>query len=81
MPRKALVLVHLLVLACEIVLSYLILNSAQVPYDMRDVVAEVVDDGVLFEVAPAWARNVVTGLARMGGEPSSLPHPLSPTNP
>jgi len=37
-------------------------------YDMRTVVEEIVDDGELFEVHPAWATNVVCALARLDGE-------------
>ncbi len=37
------------------------------PYDMRDLIARVVDDGVFFEVQETWARNIVCGLARIGG--------------
>ncbi|MEU4374657.1 acyl-CoA carboxylase subunit beta [Pseudonocardia alni] len=36
-------------------------------YDMRDVIAEVVDDGDLFEVHANWATNIVCGLARLDG--------------
>lgn len=36
-------------------------------YDVRDVVARIVDGGVLTELAPRWARNLVTGFARLEG--------------
>ncbi|MBZ4016062.1 acyl-CoA carboxylase subunit beta [Streptomyces purpurogeneiscleroticus] len=36
-------------------------------YDVRDVIAEVVDDGEFLEVHEAWARNIVCMLARLGG--------------
>lgn len=38
------------------------------PYDMRDVVAEIVDDGDFFELHEQWARNVICALARIDGE-------------
>ncbi|XVV01175.1 acyl-CoA carboxylase subunit beta [Actinosynnema sp. CA-248983] len=38
------------------------------PYDIRDVVEELVDDGDFLEVHEGWAGNVVCALARMGGE-------------
>lgn len=41
-------------------------------YDMRRVVESVVDDHHFFEMKGAWARNVITGFARMGGEPIGL---------
>jgi acetyl-CoA carboxylase carboxyltransferase component len=37
-------------------------------YDVRDVVRSVVDAGELLEVAPKWARNMVTAFASLGGE-------------
>ncbi|ALE82600.1 MULTISPECIES: acyl-CoA carboxylase subunit beta [unclassified Pseudonocardia] len=36
-------------------------------YDMHDVIAEVVDDGDLFEVHATWATNIICGLARLDG--------------
>jgi acetyl-CoA carboxylase carboxyltransferase component len=38
-------------------------------YDMRKVVHAVVDDGNVLWMKPEWAKNVVTGLARVGGQP------------
>jgi acetyl-CoA carboxylase carboxyltransferase component len=49
--------------------------SATVPgearrvYDVRDVVARLVDGGELLELGPRWARNLVVGLARIDGSP------------
>ncbi|MCY9782665.1 acyl-CoA carboxylase subunit beta [Nocardiopsis sp. EMB25] len=37
------------------------------PYDMREVVAELVDDGDFFEIHEGWAPNVLCALARMDG--------------
>jgi acetyl-CoA carboxylase carboxyltransferase component len=36
-------------------------------YDVRDVIRAVVDGGELLEVAAGWARNLVTGFARLDG--------------
>jgi acetyl-CoA carboxylase carboxyltransferase component len=36
-------------------------------YDVRDVIGAVVDGGRLLEVAAGWARNLVTGFARIDG--------------
>ena len=36
-------------------------------YDMRKIIASLVDDGVFWELKPRWAGNLVTGFARMGG--------------
>ncbi|CAN5361358.1 acyl-CoA carboxylase subunit beta [soil metagenome] len=37
------------------------------PYDVKEVVCAVVDDGKLFEIAEAYAPNIVVGFARIGG--------------
>src|SRR5437764_11917788 len=39
----------------------LIPDSPNVPYDMKAVITEVVDDGEFFEYFPHWARNIVCG--------------------
>src|SRR5439155_26452237 len=39
------------------------------PYDMRDVVRLVVDDGEFFEIHEHYARNIVRGFARLDGYP------------
>ena len=42
-------------------------SSANQPYDMREVVKTVVDDGEFFEYAAAWAGSITCGFARLGG--------------
>jgi propionyl-CoA carboxylase beta chain len=37
------------------------------PYDVREVIASVVDDGRFFEVHKLWAENMVVGFARLNG--------------
>ncbi|HEX4009649.1 MAG TPA: carboxyl transferase domain-containing protein [Solirubrobacteraceae bacterium] len=41
-------------------------QSRQV-YDVRDVIGALVDGGELLEISAGWARNLVTGLARIDG--------------
>jgi acetyl-CoA carboxylase carboxyltransferase component len=36
-------------------------------YDVRDVVRTLVDGGRLLEISPRWARNMLTGFARLDG--------------
>ncbi|HZU40213.1 MAG TPA: acyl-CoA carboxylase subunit beta, partial [Solirubrobacteraceae bacterium] len=49
--------------------------SAAVPrearrvYDVREVIRGLVDGGELLELSGGWARNLVTGLARLDGRP------------
>jgi len=38
------------------------------PYDIKDVIHKIVDDGDFFEVQEHWARNIVVGFARMDGK-------------
>ncbi|HEU5160203.1 MAG TPA: acyl-CoA carboxylase subunit beta [Streptosporangiaceae bacterium] len=38
------------------------------PYDMRDVIAELVDDGEFLELHEGWAANVICAFARIDGE-------------
>ncbi len=37
------------------------------PYDMRDVVTKLVDNGYFFEVHEHWAQNAIVGFARFDG--------------
>ncbi len=41
--------------------------SPQEGYDVHRVIEVLVDDGELLEIQPAWARNIVCGLARIDG--------------
>jgi propionyl-CoA carboxylase beta chain len=47
-------------------------ESANQPYDMRDVIRPVVDDGQLLEVHAGYADNIVVGFARLGGHPVGI---------
>ena len=38
------------------------------PYDVRDVVKSIVDDSEFLEVQELWARNIVIGFGKLGGE-------------
>jgi propionyl-CoA carboxylase beta chain len=44
-------------------------DSSNVPYDMRDIITRVVDDGEFFEVMPHYAENIVIGFSRLDGHP------------
>jgi propionyl-CoA carboxylase beta chain len=48
-------------------LDTLVPESSNVPYDMKEVIRRVVDEGRFFEVQEHWAKNIVTGFARMDG--------------
>ncbi len=49
-------------------LDTLIPEESNKPYDIKDVICCVVDDRYFFEVAELFARNIVVGFARLGGE-------------
>jgi acetyl-CoA carboxylase carboxyltransferase component len=44
-------------------------DSERQVYDVRGVIDELVDAGEQLEVAPRWARNLVTSFARLDGRP------------
>jgi acetyl-CoA carboxylase carboxyltransferase component len=48
-------------------LDTLIPDNPNKPYDMKDVIERIVDDGDFLEVHERWAENLVCGLARLGG--------------
>jgi acetyl-CoA carboxylase carboxyltransferase component len=48
-------------------LDTLVPENPNKPYDIKDVVTRVVDDGVFYEVQPEFAANIVVGFARLGG--------------
>lgn len=53
-------------------LQTLIPDDSNLPYDMKDIIEEVADDHYFFEVMPQFARNMVTGFARLGGRPVGI---------
>jgi len=42
-------------------------NDPNLPYDMRNLVSKLVDNGEFFEVYEHWAKNMITGFARLDG--------------
>jgi propionyl-CoA carboxylase beta chain len=62
-------------------LDTLIPDNPQKPYEMRDVIRRVVDDGEFLEVHERYAENIVCGFARLGGYPVGVvgnqPHALA----
>jgi propionyl-CoA carboxylase beta chain len=51
----------------ESALDSLVPAASNQPYDIKDVIRLVVDNGQFFEVQEHWARNIVVGFARMDG--------------
>jgi propionyl-CoA carboxylase beta chain len=53
-------------------LNSIVPTQSNVPYDIRDVVNLVVDDGHLFEIQEHYAKNIVVGFARLNGRPVGI---------
>lgn len=49
-------------------LSEILPSSANVPYDMKKVIAAVVDDGEYLEYHAQWGRSITCGFARINGK-------------
>jgi acetyl-CoA carboxylase carboxyltransferase component len=47
-------------------------ESARHPYDMYEVIREIVDDGEILDVKPKFAKTIITCLARFGGQPVGI---------
>lgn len=48
-------------------LNEIVPEASNQPYDIRDVINSVVDDGYFFEVQQMFAPNICVGFARLGG--------------
>ena len=46
-------------------LDRLVPDQSNMPYDIKDVIHAVVDDGYFFEVQEHYAKNIVVGFARL----------------
>ena len=53
-------------------LDQIVPPDPQKPYDMRDVVSLVVDDGEFFEVQQHFAQNIIIGFSRLDGYPVGI---------
>ena len=48
-------------------LDTIVPDNANKPYDMKDIIHRVVDEGIFYEIQPDYAANIVVGFARLGG--------------
>lgn len=48
-------------------LDTLIPDNPNKPYDMKELILKVVDEGDFFEISPSFAKNIVTGFGRVSG--------------
>lgn len=51
----------------DVALDKIVPEESNRPYDMKDVINAVVDEGYFFEVHEHYARNIIIGFARMNG--------------
>ena len=51
----------------EMSLDTLIPDNPNKPYDMKELIGKVVDDGSFFELQPEFAKNIIIGFGRMEG--------------
>ncbi|MEC7300454.1 MAG: acyl-CoA carboxylase subunit beta, partial [Pseudomonadota bacterium] len=48
-------------------LDTLIPENANTPYDMKELILKVADEGDFYEIQEDYAKNIITGMARMDG--------------
>jgi propionyl-CoA carboxylase beta chain len=48
-------------------LDTLVPDNPNKPYDIKELILKVADEGDFFEISPAFARNMVTGFGRLAG--------------
>ena len=53
-------------------LDSLVPSDPAKPYDMKELIEKVVDEGDFFELQPAYAGNILIGLARLEGHPVGI---------
>ena len=53
-------------------LNFIVPDDPAKPYDMKDVIKRVVDNGEFLEVHQNYAENIVVGFARMAGKPVGI---------
>jgi acetyl-CoA carboxylase carboxyltransferase component len=53
-------------------LNNIVPDNPNKPYDMKEVIRRIVDEGAFFETHENFARNIITGFARLGGLPVGI---------
>jgi acetyl-CoA carboxylase carboxyltransferase component len=56
----------------DLALNDVVPDSPNRPYDMKQVISSVIDDGDFLEVHEAFAPNIIVGFARMNGRPVGI---------
>ncbi len=53
-------------------LDTLVPSNPNKPYDMKELINKVVDEADFFEISADWAKNIITGFARLDGQPIGI---------
>ncbi|MFW9924003.1 MAG: acyl-CoA carboxylase subunit beta [Candidatus Thorarchaeota archaeon] len=53
-------------------LNDIIPDDPQVPYDMREIILNIVDKGNFLEIQKKWAQNIIIGFGRLNGYPIGI---------
>jgi propionyl-CoA carboxylase beta chain len=53
-------------------LNFMVPDDPNLPYDIRLIIRDVMDDGYFFEVHEQYARNIIVGFARLEGKPVGI---------
>ena len=53
-------------------LDTLVPSNANKPYDMKELILKIVDEADFFEISTDFARNIITGFARIDGDPIGI---------
>jgi propionyl-CoA carboxylase beta chain len=56
----------------DLSLDTLVPDNPNKPYDIKELIYKVVDEGAFFELAPDFAKNIVIGFGRMDGAPVGI---------
>ena len=51
----------------DVSLNTLVPSNPNLAYDMKELILKIVDEGDFFELKPDFAKNIITGFARMDG--------------
>lgn len=49
-------------------IAHVLPDDPDKPYDVKEIIARVADNGEFFEIQPLWAQNIVVGFARLNGK-------------
>src|SRR5687768_9931933 len=52
----------------DLSLDTLVPDAPNKPYDMKELIVKVADDGEFFELQPEYAKNIIIGFARLEGQ-------------